>query len=105
MPSFDLGMSYAKMDPRANQGLASCGRDMPMPMVTLHIPLYRKKYKALVKEPRLQRSSVQPETFALQNTMQADMVSPLHRNKDAQLRYHYYMELLGQSRTNQNHLK
>src|SRR3546814_17459887 len=33
MPSFDLGRSNAKMDPRATQGIASGGRDMLMPMV------------------------------------------------------------------------
>src|SRR3546814_19217034 len=75
---------------------------MLMPIVTLHIPLYRKKYKAMVKEARLQRRSVQQEIVDLQNTLQADLVSAINRYKDAPRHVTLYQELLVQARQTLN---
>src|SRR3546814_7176413 len=71
-------------------------------MVTLNIPLYQKKYKAKVKEARMQRKSVQQEIVELQNTLQADLVSAINRYKDAQHQVTLYKELLVQARQTLN---
>lgn len=100
MPSLDLGVSYANMSPLPE--MEANRQVMLMPMATISIPLYRKKYKAMVNEAGLQRRSVQHEIADMQNTLQADLVSAINNYKDAERKVALYNELLIQARQTLN---
>jgi outer membrane protein, heavy metal efflux system len=61
LPKLGIGVDYAIIGKRDGIDLPDNGKDILMPMVSVTIPLYRKKYNAAVKESQLMQ-----ETFSLQ---------------------------------------
>jgi outer membrane protein TolC len=49
-PMFGVGLNYMIFKPRTEDGMQMGGENMVMPMVTLTLPIYRKKYNAAKKE-------------------------------------------------------
>jgi outer membrane protein TolC len=49
-PMFGVGLNYMIFKPRTEDGMQMGGENMVMPMVTLTLPIYRKKYTAAKKE-------------------------------------------------------
>jgi outer membrane protein TolC len=56
-PMFGIGVDYSVIDKRPGNISMMNGKDMIMPMLTLTLPIYRNKYKSMVKEAELSRLS------------------------------------------------
>ncbi|MFU8842341.1 MAG: TolC family protein [Bacteroidales bacterium] len=61
LPKVGVGLDYVVVGERTDMSLADNGKDVLMPMVSVSIPLFRKKYDAAEKEAQLMQ-----ESFALQ---------------------------------------
>ena len=60
MPKFGIGVSYTSVGKSPNLNLPSAenGKDILMfPMISVSIPLYRKKYSAMIREAQYQQES------------------------------------------------
>ncbi len=62
-PKIGLGLDYVMVDKRTDMVVPDNGKDVLMPMVTVSLPIFRKKYKAAVKEAELMQ-----ESYTLQKT-------------------------------------
>ena len=60
-PKLGFGLDYVAVGERTDMNVDNSGRDVIMPMVSISIPIFRKKYNAAVKEARLKQ-----ERYALQ---------------------------------------
>ncbi len=49
-PMLGAGVNYVPLSPRIDKGMPMGGDDMVMPMVTLSLPIYRKKIDSKIKE-------------------------------------------------------
>lgn len=49
-PSFGVGVDYVIVDKRTDMSMPDNGKNVVMPMVTIGLPIWRKKYKAALKE-------------------------------------------------------
>lgn len=56
MPMLGLGFNYIVIDPMPGMDHPGNGRDAYMPMFSVSLPVYRKKYKAAVKEAEQMQS-------------------------------------------------
>jgi outer membrane protein TolC len=65
-PMLGAGVNYMPFSPRTEDGMSMGGEDMVMPMVSVTIPIYRKKYDAMYKEAELKQQAVQ---FRRENTV------------------------------------
>lgn len=65
-PMIGAGVNYMPFKPRIENGMSMGGDDMFMPMVTLTLPIYRKKTTARIKEAELLQESVR---FKKENTL------------------------------------
>jgi outer membrane protein TolC len=63
-PSFGIGLDYVLVDDRPIQGLEDNGKDVIMPMVSMSLPIFRKKYKAQTREAVLRKEAM---VFSEQN--------------------------------------
>ncbi|MDP4184110.1 MAG: TolC family protein [Bacteroidota bacterium] len=52
-PMIGLGFDYMLLQKRMGSEIMNNGKDMVMPMMTVTLPIYRKKYKAMKKEAEL----------------------------------------------------
>ena len=68
-PKLGVGLEYMVMDKNASGGMTDDGKDVLMPMVSVSIPIFRKKYKAAEKEAQLMQ-----ESYSLQKEETANML-------------------------------
>jgi outer membrane protein TolC len=82
-PMVGVGLSYSVMSKKPSSTSMMNGQDMLMPMVSVSLPLYRKKFKALEQEIVWQQSASAHAYEATRNTLQADYKEALFRYRDA----------------------
>lgn len=70
-PMIGLGLDYSIISKRAIPDLEMNGQDAIMPMLTVTLPIFRKKYNASKKEAALMVTAIDYEKQAVQNNLQA----------------------------------
>ena len=90
-PMVGLGMNYSLIgkDPLAMAPDMN-GKDMIMPMVTVTLPIYRKKYKAMREEVELMKTANKQGYQATANALQTEYYEALQLFQDAQRRMKLY---------------
>jgi len=68
-PQFGVGVDYAFIGERTDVNIPDNGQDAFMPMVSMRIPIFRKKYKAAIKEAELGQESIQYQKEAVKNRL------------------------------------
>lgn len=91
-PMLGAGISYMPFSPRIEDGMSMGGKDMIMPMVSVSIPLYRKKYKAMVKEAELKQQAVEQRRENTINQLTTQWATALRDLDDANRRTRLYQE-------------
>jgi outer membrane protein TolC len=92
LPMFGVGLQYDIFQPRANSESMMNGQNMLMPMVTVTIPLWRKKYASSVRESDFMRQSVSEQKQDVSNQLLVNYESILKDFKDADRRVKLYQD-------------
>lgn len=89
-PMVGLGVNYSLIGKNPMSTNEMNGGDMVMPMVTVTLPIYRKKYKAMQEEVRLQRTATEQGFQATANALQTEYYEAIQLYQDAQRRVKLY---------------
>ena len=68
-PMLGAGVNYMTFSPRIENGMPMGGKNMTMPMVTLSLPIYRKKIDSKIKEASLLQQAVEFEKKETENRL------------------------------------
>lgn len=94
MPSVGLGLGYMLIAEQSGSTSTMNGMDMLMPMITLSVPVYRGKYKAMQNEARLMGESVLQQNQDARNDLVLRSRIVLTDLADAERRVKLYKEQL-----------
>ena len=75
LPKIGLGLDYVIVGERQDMVLADNGKDVLMPMVTVSLPIFRKKYNAQKKEAQLMQESYELQKQNVKNQLDTDYES------------------------------
>jgi len=89
-PMIGLGLNYSLISKNPMLDSEMNGSDMVMPMVTVTLPIYRKKYKAMQEEVKLQKSATEQGFRATANALQTEYYEAIQFYQDAQRRVKLY---------------
>jgi outer membrane protein TolC len=89
-PMVGLGLNYSLIGKNAMSVSSMNGKDMVMPMVTVTLPIYRKKYNAMVKEADLLKTATSQNYQAMTNSLQTEYYQAVQLYQDAQRRVKLY---------------
>jgi outer membrane protein TolC len=89
-PMVGLGLNYSLISKNAMSASSMNGKDMVMPMVTVTLPIYRKKYNAMVKEADLLKTATSLNYQATANSLQTEYYQAVQLYQDAQRRVKLY---------------
>jgi outer membrane protein TolC len=89
-PMVGIGLNYSLINKNPMSSSSMNGKDMIMPMVTVTLPIYRKKYNAMRSEVELLRSASDQEYKATANTLQVEYYEALQLYKDSERRIKLY---------------
>jgi len=92
LPMIGVGLQYDIFQPRVNSESMMNGRNMLMPMATVTIPLWRKKYTASVRESDFMRQAVIEQKQDVSNQLMVNYEDALKDFKDADRRVKLYQE-------------
>lgn len=89
-PMLGVGFDYSIVSKNAMSVSPMNGKDMVMPMLTLTLPVYRKKYKAMENEAGLLRESAIQNYKSTANSLQNEYFQAVQLYRDAQRRVKLY---------------
>lgn len=89
-PMVGLGFNYSLINKNPMSTSSMNGKDMIMPMVTVTIPIYRKKYNAMQTEAKLMRASKDQSYQSTANALQVEYYEALQLFQDAERRIKLY---------------
>jgi len=89
-PMVGLGLNYSLINKNPMSTAAMNGKDMIMPMVTVTLPIYRKKYTAMQAEVDLQKDAATQGIKSTANSLQADYYEAVQNYQDAKRRVDLY---------------
>jgi outer membrane protein, heavy metal efflux system len=98
-PSFNLGINYTAVNGEVSTDMVAdyTGNDVVQPFVSMSIPLYRKKYKAMQQEAGFKLKKVQHEQQGLKNNLRTAFEESWNELEDAQSDAALFEELVRQS--------
>ena len=91
-PMVGLGLNYSLINKSEMSTSPMNGKDMIMPMVTVTLPIYRKKYKAMQIEADLLKSANSQNYKATANSLQTEYYQAIQLYQDAQRRTKLYAD-------------
>lgn len=89
-PMVGFGFAYNVIGKNSMSTSPMNGQDMFMPMVTITLPIYRKRYKAMQVEADLMRTASEQSYIAAANGLQAEYYQAMQLYRDAQRRAKLY---------------
>jgi len=89
-PMVGLGLNYSLINKSEMSTSAMNGSDMIMPMVTVTLPIYRKKYKAMREEVELMKTANKQGYQATSNALQTEYYEAIQFYQDALRRMKLY---------------
>jgi outer membrane protein TolC len=90
LPMVGVGVNYSVISKSEMSASPMNGQDMIMPMVTVTLPIYRKKYKAMQAETNFMKSATEQNYQATANALQTEYFEALQAYNDAQRRMKLY---------------
>lgn len=96
LPAFNLGLSYINVSPRSDvPDFSENGKDaIIFPQVGVKIPIYRNKYRAMVKEKELMKTSVANRKEDRENKLRTALEGAWRDYADAYRRVSLYKRLV-----------
>ena len=95
LPSFNLGLSYTSISPRTDMDVPDNGKDaLIFPQVGVRIPLNRNKYRSMIKEKELLKTSVNYRKEDKENELETVLERTWRDYADAQRRVALYNRLI-----------
>jgi outer membrane protein TolC len=85
-PMVGLGLNYSLINKNEMSSSPMNGKDMVMPMVTVTLPIYRKKYAAMRDETDFLKSANSLNFKATANSLQTEYYQAMQSYQDAQRR-------------------
>ncbi|MCX6320841.1 MAG: TolC family protein [Bacteroidia bacterium] len=89
-PMVGLGLNYSLINKNVMSISPMNGKDMIMPMVTVTLPIYRKKYNAMINEADLLMTATSQNYQATANSLQTEYYQAIQSYQDAQRRVKLY---------------
>jgi outer membrane protein TolC len=90
LPMVGVGLNYTVINKSEMSTSAMNGQDMIMPMLTVSLPVYRKKYKAMQAETNFLKTASEQNYQATTNMLQTQYYEALQQYNDAQRRMKLY---------------
>jgi outer membrane protein TolC len=85
-PMIGLGLNYSVINKTEMSTSSMNGKDMIMPMVSVSLPIYRKKYKAMRLEAEYLRTATEQNYAAVANNLITDYYQAVQEYEDARRR-------------------
>ena len=93
-PMLGAGVNYMPLSPRIEKGMPMGGDDMVMPMVTLSLPIYRKKIDSKIKETAFLQTATEMAQKETENRLAMQWAAAFRGWEESNRNFKLYQEQL-----------
>lgn len=86
-PMIGLGLDYINVEERPNMDFSDNGKDIVMPMVSVSIPIFNKKYKSISKQNELQQLEIEFQKDERLNTLETFLDKAVNGRVSSRISY------------------
>lgn len=86
-PMIGLGLDYINVSERPDINFIDNGKDIIMPMISLSIPIFNKKYKSITKQNELEQQEILYQKKEKRNTLETLLNKALKERMSARISY------------------
>jgi outer membrane protein TolC len=97
LPMIGFGLDYINVDERPDMDFGDNGKDIVMPMVSLSIPLFNKKYKSQSKQNELQQLEISAQKQDRLNNLETILAKAVTDRISARISYNTQSKNLKQA--------
>jgi outer membrane protein TolC len=97
-PMIGFGLDYINVSERPNMDFSDNGKDIVMPMVSLSIPIFNKKYKSQTKQNVLQQQEITAQKQERLNTLETLLDKAINERLSARISYATHTKNLNQAK-------
>lgn len=105
LPSFGVGLDYINVNRRTDMDVSQNGKDIVMPMVTLSIPIFTKKYSSVTQQNNLRQQQLLAQKQERYNTLETALQKALADRQSARIAYGLQQKNLQQARQSEHLLR
>ncbi|WP_341214886.1 TolC family protein [uncultured Wocania sp.] len=87
LPMIGFGLDYVNVDKRPNMNFSDNGKDIVMPMVSVSIPIFNKKYKSQTKQNELQQQEITAQKQERLNKLETVLDKAINDRTSARISY------------------
>ena len=92
LPEFGLGLNYSIFESNESVGSTMNGKNMLMPVVSLSLPIWRKKYKASIREAEILQQSANYQQVAAENFLTTEFKDAINLLRQSKREINLYKE-------------
>ncbi|PKG50845.1 TolC family protein [Olleya sp. 1-3] len=97
-PMIGFGLDYIAISERPNMNFNDNGKDIVMPMVSVSIPIFNKKYKSQTKQNKLQQQEIEFQKQDRLNTLETLLDKAINDRESARISYNTQVKNLKQAK-------
>ncbi|WP_418636852.1 TolC family protein [Winogradskyella sp.] len=86
-PMIGFGLDYINVSERPDMNFSDNGKDIVMPMVSVSIPIFNKKYKSQTKQNKLQQQEITAQKQERLNTLETLLSKAINERISARISY------------------
>jgi len=86
-PMIGFGLDYINVSERPGMNFSDNGKDIVMPMVSLSIPIFNKKYKSQTKQNELEKQEITVQKQERLNTLETLLIKAINNRISARISY------------------
>ena len=86
-PMIGFGLDYINVDKRPDMNFSDNGKDILMPMVSMSIPIFNKKYKSQTKQNELQQQEIEFQKQERFNTLETVLDKAINDRISSRISY------------------
>ena len=97
-PMLGFGLDYIAVSERPNMNFSDNGKDIVMPMVSLSIPIFNKKYKSQTKQNELKQQEITAQKQERMNTLETVLDKAINNRISARISFDTQVKNLNQAK-------
>lgn len=101
-PMIGFGLDYINVEKRPNMDFSDNGKDIIMPMISLSIPIFNKKYKSKTKQNELQQQEIVFQKQDRLNNLETILDKAINDRISARISYNTQTKNLKQAKSANN---
>ena len=86
-PMIGFGLDYINVEPRPDMNFSDNGKNIVMPMVSVSIPIFNKKYKSITKQNELEQQEILSQKQERLNTLETLFDKAVNERISARISY------------------